>query len=113
MLRPIFEMTKKSERTRRRALLKKRFHLLMILLILYLKKTQRHRLGNQIRDRANPLSVIREKTDLWFHKSYRIPREVLYEILSLISPHLETLNAHMDCVSSGHHYMQKYCLLER
>ncbi len=54
-------MTKKSERIRRRTLLKKRFHLFMILLILYDKKKQIHRLGNEIRDRANPLVSLEKR----------------------------------------------------
>lgn len=94
-------MDRKSARKRRTLLFKKNILYLMFMAYIYLKIRKKERLRNIIRDRDHPLHLIREKSDIWFHKSYRLPRNLFYDILVLIAPKLECSNHEMARKSSG------------
>ena len=44
----------------------------------------RIRTGNIFRNREPIISFIRNKDDIWFFKSYRLPRMLFYDLLDLI-----------------------------
>lgn len=74
---------------------------LSLYLSLKLRKLKRNRFRNQIRERSSVLSMIHQKSDAWFEKSYHLPRLLFYNLLELINPILESKNKQLAWNSSG------------